>query len=325
MRRSMVHFCTSLFPLDYEPEKVQRMPSVSIILYALIILFIGINFCVALAVLAAMCLRRSTVKTDRLNYLLLFNGYINLPAISPFFLEMSIKSIYGQLHPDSNFDGWECRINIYMGQWGGCVYFYSFLLQALYRVCRIVYPTKMVFQSFKCYGLLSVAQWIVAAASLVPCCYLGYIQYLPNEYHCQFAPSDLHGSLIGMTGLFVIPFALTMISYLYTMYYVRTQTTALTAINREASVRRDLIILTRLVILFTLVNTIGLSHLVVPVCYAITGYVVPWAVSFTWLMTFFSLSSASIIQIFVSPHLRKLFTLSTRIRPMSKRILNANK
>jgi ABC-type multidrug transport system fused ATPase/permease subunit len=300
------------------------MPTISVIFYALLILCVLISFGITLFVLGAMWLRRSMIKTDRVNYLLLLNGYMDFIVACPVFLDMSIRSIYGHLHPESNFDGWECLLKGLVYQLNGCVYFYSFLLQAIYRFCRIVHPERRLFQSFTFYAILSVAQWIVAIAFLIVCFLLGYIAYLPDEYHCQFVTSNLHGSFIGMAGLFVIPFALTLLLYFYAMYYVRTQTTALTTINRDANIRRDLIVLTRLVLLFSFVSAVGLPHLIVPVSYAIFGDVASWAVPFTWLMTFVSLASVSVIQIFVSPHLRKLFARFARIHQIPKRTLTVN-
>ena len=300
------------------------MSSISIIFYSLFILCVSVCFCITLVVLGAMWLRRSTTRTDRINYLVLLNGYIDLVVASPFFLDMGIRSIYGHIHSESNFSGWECHLKGLVNQLNGCVYFYSFLLQAIYRFYRIVYPRQRMFQSLKLYIILSLVQWIAAIAFLVVCLLLGYNEYLPEEYHCQFAPTNVIGSLIDITGLFVIPFSLTLMLYLYAMCYVRRQTTALTAINRDAGMRRDLLILTRLIMLFSCVTITGLPHILVSVCYVITGYVAPWAVSFTWLMTFVSLSFVSVIQIFVFPHLRKLFTLFTRADPIRKRTLTEN-
>jgi len=253
-----------------------------------------------------MLLRRSVIKTDRIGYLVAANSYIAYTLATPIFMEMSINSIYGQLHPSTSFDGWRCIFKSYALYITGCVYFFSFLLQSIYRFCRIVYPTRTTFQSFRLYAILSVALWILAATLLLPSFLLGHIEYLPEDYHCQFAPTNLRGSLIGLSFLFLIPFVLTLICYFYTMYYVRIQTTALTTINQYKNLRRDLIILSRLVFLFTFITTVALPHMIIPIIYTITGYLPSWVVSFEWLLTLFSLAAACIIQIFVTPPLKKI-------------------
>jgi hypothetical protein len=188
----------------------------------------------------------------------------------------------------------------------------------LRRFCRIVYPTRVVLRSFRLYAILSVAQWILAAILLLPSFFLGDIKYLPEDYHCQLAPTDLRGSLLGLSFLFLIPFVSTLICYMYTMYYVRTQTTALITINRYRNVRRDLIVLSRLVFLFTFITAVALPHVIIPIVYTITGYLPSWVVSFEWLLTVFSLTAGCIIQIFVTPHLKKVCIRTIRIGPVTR-------
>ena len=263
-----------------------------------------------------MLLRRSLIKTDRVSYLLISNSYIAFITASPLFIEMCITSIYGHLHPNISFDGWNCRVKSYVLYIHGCVYFYSFLLQAIYRFCRIVHPTRVVYQSFRPYAILSVAQWILAALMLLPSLFLGDLEYLPNDYHCQIGPTNLRGSMIGLSVLFIVPFVSTLMFYLYTLYYVYTKTTVLTTINRNTTARRDLIILSRLVFLFTFITTVAFPHVLIPVIYTISGSLASWVSPCEWLFTAFSLSAACIIQFVVSPNLRKLRIRPTCVRPL---------
>ena len=231
----------------------------NITLYSLIIICELVGLCVSFFLFIVMLLRRSLIKTDRVSYLLISNSYIAFITASPLFIEMCITSIYGHLHPNISFDGWNCRVKSYVLYIHGCVYFYSFLLQGIYRFCRIVHPTRVVYQSFRPYAILSVAQWILAALMLLPSLFLGDLEYLPNDYHCQFGPTNLRGSMIGLSILFIIPFVSTLMFYSYTLYYVYTKTTVLTTISRNTTARRDLIILSRLVFLFYIYNHSGSS------------------------------------------------------------------
>lgn len=102
------------------------------------------------------------------------------------------------------------------------------------------------------------------------------------------------------------------------MYHVRTQTTALIMINQYRSVRRDLIILSRLVFVFIFITAAALLHAIIPIVYTITGYLPPWMVSLEWLLTLFSVTTGCIIQIFVTPHLKKLYVRINRIIPLAR-------
>jgi hypothetical protein len=281
--------------------------------------------CTAMLLFSMMVLRRSVIKIDSVSYLVAANSYIAITTVTPLFLDMSFNSIYGQLHPDSYFGGWVCRFKSYVLYIHGCVYFTSFLLQSIYRFCRIVYPTRVFLHSFRPYAILSIGLWFLAAVLLLPSFLLGDIDYLPHDYHCQFPPNNLRGSLVGLSLLFLIPFILTLICYFYTMYYVRTQTTALTTINQNRNIRRDLIVLSRLVFLFVFITAVALPHVLIPIIYAITGYLPTWVVSFEWLLTMFSLTAVSIIQLFVTPHLKKLFIRTTTVQPTTKLNLTVHK
>ena len=300
------------------------MNSTKITLYALIILCHCIALCLTVCLFVLMYRRRSIVKKDRLSYLLIANAYIVFALACPLYTDMSINAIYGELHPTSDFNGPVCLFKGLMSQMCGSVYFNSFLLQAVYRCCRIVYPARATFQSFRVYALLSAAQWPFAALILTPSLIVGDITYLPDEYHCEFPPTNVRGTLAALSVLFMIPFALTLLCYFYTMNYVRNQTKNLTSINQNANMRRDTAILGRLVLLFSFVSIVGVPHILVPISYAITGYDPPWAVSCTWYLTFFSFITASIIEIRVSPHLRKLFSRTARVFPVTRQQQTAN-
>jgi hypothetical protein len=265
-----------------------------------------------------MVLRRSVIKTDSVSYLLAANSYIAITLSTPLFLDISFNSIYGQLHPDSSFDDWRCRFKSYVLYIHGCVYFFSFFLQSIYRFCRIVYPRRVILHSFRPYVILSIGLWFLAAALLMPSVFLGDIDYLPHDYHCQLPPSNLRGMLRALSSVFLIPFILTLICYFYTMHYVRTQTTALTTINQHRSIRRDLIIMSRLVLLFVFVTAAALPHVLIPIIYTITGYLPTWVASFEWSLTVFSFTAASIIQLFVTPHLKKLCVRATPMHHMAR-------
>ena len=290
----------------------------NIALYILVIISDVVELGATAILFTLMFLRRSIVKTDPVSYLLLANTYIVLFITSPMFIEMSIRSIYGQLHPDSSFDDWGCPIKSYAIYITGCVYFHSFLLQAIYRFCRIVHPTRAYFQSFRLYGILSVGQWFAAALMILPSLIFNGISYLPDDYHCQFGPKDLRGSLLGLSFLFVMPFLFTMIFYAYTMFYVRTRTTALTSLNRNSSIRRDVLILSRLVLLFTFVMTVAFPHVLIPLFYVMIGYQPGLVVSLEWFLTWFSLAAANVIQLCALPHSKKLWKRPARVQPTTR-------
>ena len=290
----------------------------NIVLYLLVIICDVVELGTTVVLFTLMFLRRSFVRTDSISYLLLANTYIVLIITSPLFIEMCIRSIYGQLHPDSSFDGYGCYIKAYAIYITGCVYFCSFLLQAIHRFCRIVHPTRASIHSFRLYAILSVGQWGAAALMMLPSLVFGGITYLPDDYHCQFGPKDLRGSLLGLSFLFLIPFISTLILYAYTMFHVRTRTAALTTLSRHSTVRRDLVVLSRLVLLFTFVITVAFPHVLIPLFYTMIGSQPGLVVSLEWFLTWFSLAAANIVQLYALPHSKKLWKRPVRVQMVTR-------
>ena len=280
----------------------------NILLYSLVILFTILRCMISFVVFTVMLIRRSIVKKSRLDYLLLANSYVILITVCPFFLDLCIHSIYGHLHPESSFEGFSCRFKAYIMYLNGYVYFYSFLLQAVYRYFRIVNHTRIGFQSFRLYAILSIILWINGLWQILPCLLFRQIDYMPEEFHCQFPADSLPSSLIGLSIMFLTPYFLTLACYACTLYHVRKRSAELSQINRRASLRRDLTILKRIVLLLTLVILVAMPHVLIPVVYALFGYIPSWASPFEWLTTVLALFGVGFMQIFVSPPMRQLFT-----------------
>ena len=165
----------------------------NIIIYLSIFICAIVTVCTSFFVLFIIFYRRSTIRNDHVDYLLVANSYIALFLSSPFYFDMSAYSIYGHLHPASSFDGWWCRVKSYAIYVTGSAYFYSFLFQAIYRFCRIVFPTRPALRSFRLYAIVSILQWIFGILQVLPSLFAGYITYLPNDYHCQLALTNLRG------------------------------------------------------------------------------------------------------------------------------------
>jgi hypothetical protein len=161
-------------------------------------------------------------------------------------------------------------------------------------------------QDFSLYVMMSFGQWIFSALELLPSLFIGDIEYLSKDFHCQVAPTSMRGSLtVSLLG-FLFPYSITVYCYLYTMYYVRQHRLAILIIRQRASVRRDMIILRRLAILLTCMTTTAIPHVVLPVVSVILGGLPVWLVSLEWVLTILALVCTSVILPFVSPQLKKL-------------------
>jgi hypothetical protein len=128
-------------------------------------------------------------------------------------LDIYCYTLYGHLHPGVSFNGQWCHVKAYLFYVSGCGFFYSYLLQAIYRLCRIVFYTKPSLQSFKLYVYGIVLQWIFSFLQVIPVLLLGTFEYLPLDYHCQIAISNIRGLFVGLALVHMIPVTLTTICY----------------------------------------------------------------------------------------------------------------
>ena len=266
-----------------------------------------------------MILHRSTIKSKRVDYLLLTNIYIALFLISCFIMDMCIYYIYGYAHPGSSYDSWWCRIKGYILYICGYTFFHSFSLQAMYRICRIIYPLQTKRQSFRFYIIVSFGQWIFAALELLPNLLIGDIEYLHNHFHWQIAPTNMRGSLTACLLGFLFPFTVIVCCYVCTIHHVRKRSSVFLTIKQRTSMRRDMIILRRVVILLTVLTTTAIPHAFFPVAYRILGDLPTWLVSLEWTLTILALVCISVVIPFVSPHLKKLRTQMDSHRPIPLR------
>ncbi|CAF3559831.1 unnamed protein product [Rotaria sp. Silwood1] len=121
------------------------------------------------------------------------------------------------------------------------------------------------------------------------------MEYLHNDYHCQVAPSSMRGSLTVCVLGFLFPFIIIVCSYVYTIYYVRQHNPTIITINRRTNMRRDMIILKRVLIILTLLTSSAAPHALFPIAYRILGTLPTWLVALEWLLTIVALISIAVI------------------------------
>ncbi len=205
-----------------------------------------------------------------------------------------------------SFNGWWCRIKGYFLYIDGVTFFHTLALQAIYQLCHILYRTQVRLHSFRLYIILSISLWLLTFFEFLPSFLIGDVEYIPNDYHCQFAPTSIRESLTVYSVDFLFPFNVAVFCYIWTMCSIRRQTVALVTVNQRINIHRDIIILKRLMIFLTMVTIAAAPHVYLPIIYAITGHLPLWIVSLEWLLTSLAIVLVLIILLFISPHLKKL-------------------
>lgn len=293
------------------------MHSISIVLYSVTLLFSVVQLCFAIFILVLIVIQRSHLHEHSTDFVLYANTYLSLLVIAVVLIDLCAYSIYGQLFADHSFDGWWCRAKACLLYMGGMTFFHSFALQAIYRLCRILHGTRVRLHAYRLYASLSGFLWILTFCELVPSLIVGHVEYLHEDHHCQFSPRNIAASATILSIGFFFPFGVTVFCYVWTLIRTHQRTVALTNINQQTSIRRELLILKRLVILLTVVTMVAVPHAAFPTAYLIAGELPVWSVPLEWSFTSSSLLLVALVLPIISPHLKKLWKRVDDVQPVA--------
>jgi hypothetical protein len=279
----------------------------NIILDSLIIASAAVAILVSISMILIMLFHKSTIKGDRPSHLLSLNMYVSLFIGCTIVLEIYCYTLYGHVHVNISFNRRWCYINAYLFYVSGCGFFYSYLLQAIYRLSRVVFYRKPILQSYKFYVYGIFLQWFLSFLQVIPVLLLGTFEYLPYDYHCQIAIHNIIGLIIGLSLVHMIPVSLTTICYIYTMIHIRRSRAIVRPMCQQAKNRQDFLLLTRIFVLLSVIIVSGMPTLGISLFSQFFGYLPYWSTQFQWLTATFSISVVSVILIFVSPNLKKFW------------------
>ena len=145
-----------------------------------------------------------------------------------------------------------CSFRGYMGYATCSILNCSYLLQAIYRFIRIVYPTRMIYQSAKFQLILICLTWIFGIFYPIGFLFTNEIVYNVDNQICQLR-LYLSFPIIYMANFaYLTPVALTMIIYLKLVFYVKRMTERVTPVNTLYRAKRELKMVRRTVILVSI-------------------------------------------------------------------------
>ena len=284
---------------------------VNIILDCLIIACAKFAVFISILMIWIMLFHQFSSSADRTAHLLCINMYCSLGIGCAIMFDIYCYTLYGHIHPTTvSFDRPWCYIKCYLFYVSGCSFFYSYLLQAIYRLCRIVFYTKPFLQSFYLYIGGIALQWIFSCLQVLSIYFLDVFKYLPRDYHCQIPLSDLRSLLLGLSMVHSIPITLTTICYVYTIVYIRRRTISIRTTRQRARDRRDLSVLTRVFILLAVMIGSGLPQMGIGIYHHYSGFLPSWATQFQWLTATFSVLCVAVIMMVISPNLQNFFRQS---------------
>lgn len=192
-----------------------------------------------------------------------------------------------------------------------CVLYDSYVLQAIYRLCRVVFHRSRYLHRYSLYCCILLIETFFGISSISPVFIQGHVRYLASEFYCQTPFSNISAILYIALRLFLVPLILISLIYLYLVNYLHqihiTQTIAHRRHRRRhlKSHRRNLIIIRRILLMLAILILLGLPSIVFLVIFIINGHLASITYRVGWLSVSFSLVFLAYMLIQLTRPLRK--------------------
>ena len=155
---------------------------------------------------------------------------------------------YAQIEYQDTF----CNFRGYFGYSTCSIFNCSFLIQALYRFVRVLYPARLNFQSWKFQLGLIIFSWLFGILFPIGFMLDDEIRYNPANQICQL-PLRFSRSIIYMAFCaYFIPVSLTMIIYILLVAYVKRMSKRVASNNSLSRAKQELKMVRRTVILVSI-------------------------------------------------------------------------
>lgn len=247
--------------------------------------------------------RVALLLTANMYFALLFSGISSL--------ELFVHVLPGHLYLLSSLnDGISCPMRAYFQWVSVCVVCYSNTLQAIYRLCRVIFHRQKSLQSIQLYKILIIIQWIICLLFMIPSFVLGDYKYSIDDYYCQNDISNLRSSYLNSALAYSIPVSVTIGCYIYTLIKIRRRNNSLIQTMTQIqliSVRRDLVVLFRICLLLGIIMIVAIPVVIAFCIYIFTGYKPWWTSQIQRLVFNLSAASVTVILALMSPHVCNLW------------------
>jgi len=280
---------------------------IEVILASIGVCLYSLSFIICITMIILISIRIRPLKSN-VAILLTSNTYFNALLLSSIMLLMYSYNLQGNLSVSMPYGGRWCQIRTYVTHVCFCAFYYSFVLQATFRLFRIIFYKHKILQSFNVFLLAIIIQWILSFLFILPHLLLNDFQYLSDEYNCWIDFQNIRGLIMAMITLYSNP--LSIIFTIYTQIIRYTRRAVHFQQKRHKSNKRDLIILKRIVILAFIIVGIGLPTVIIVLIDMITKYVIPFAYHIQGLSISLGVLVGSVSLVFITPQIQQVFNQS---------------
>lgn len=266
---------------------------------------IGIIFC---AIFLSLILFYIRPLKSNIPLILTCNTYLTSLTSSVIILRTVIETMMGILNYPIFYEGWICQINGYLIYVAIGNVFYSYVLQAIFRLFRVVFYRQRFLYTTRVFSVLILLQWLIVILVNLPL--LHDMEFISSEYRCQLSIINVLGCLKAVFIDYLIPGNLMLTIYLYIIRHIRQG-------NHRLMHRHDIVVLKKTLIIFITIQLLSIPLVVLWLLYIINGYLTPLSYQIQAIVVAVSQSIIPIVLAYSTTQIREVLKRQQRhrIRP----------
>ena len=274
------------------------------ILEGFVIAFTSASLFASLLILTLILIRIRPLATN-VPIILTCNTYIALIGASFMTLLILVLAINEDRDTSIAARDYYCQIRSYVNYTFICAFYYSCVLQASFRLCRVVFPKRKALQSRGMCWLAIIGQWTLASAYIFVYLLLADFGYQPEIRSCWLSFTNIRALGIAMAFVYGVPLLIMALIYSRLIRYIRR--TAHMQQLRQSSNKRDVLVVKRIIILVLIAMGIGIPTGCLLIAYMISGYKTPLAYHIQALSLTIGLVVESVALGYMTPQVREIW------------------
>ncbi|CAF5081777.1 unnamed protein product [Rotaria magnacalcarata] len=281
---------------------------------AIILALSSISFLISIFILIAIFIYIRPLLSN-MAILLTCNSYISLVLGTLMMIIIYSYSIYYSLKSSDFYNDFLCPLRGYFLHVFICAFFYSCLLQAIFRLFRVAFYKLNSRKSHYLFLIGIFLTWFIAFLYILLHLLKHDFEYTSLAYGCWISFANVYGLFQALLVMYVGPNSTVCLIYAYIVRYSRRKTHIQP--HQQKLNSRDLIILKRIVIIVLVAMGIGIATLITFLVYIITNYLVPTAYHLQGLSISGGFFMGSVGFAFITPQIKDIFLMKKqRIAPV---------
>ncbi|UJR12548.1 hypothetical protein I4U23_016724 [Adineta vaga] len=207
--------------------------------------------------------------------LLSTNNYILLFLLGILTLTVNIRMFQGDLKEfNDEKETFTCRIHTFIFYGFISSVYQAFILQAIFRLCRIVYTSRQNLSSYHTYWLIIPFIWLFSFLINLPLLLWHGHRLIPTENVCLVPKDDSLSIIYSILTVYGIPFVCITLIYFHLTRFLNKSTGNENLSQMKRSRDRDVLVIRRIILIIILLGIFGLPTVIMLILLAFTNELV---------------------------------------------------